>query len=43
MVTFLQDVLTTRLEDYAAEPGKTPMDLVLFRYMACKRSMHSKA
>lgn len=28
----LQDLLTMKLEDYASEPGKSAMDLVLFRY-----------
>jgi len=27
----VQDLLTTKLEDYASEPGKSAMDLVLFR------------
>lgn len=29
---YLQDLLMTKLEDYASEPGKSAMDLVLFRY-----------
>ncbi|KAL0040883.1 hypothetical protein WJX79_008591 [Trebouxia sp. C0005] len=29
--TALKDLLTTKLEDYASEPGKSAMDLVLFR------------
>ena len=28
----LQELLMTKLEDYASEPGKSAMDLVLFRY-----------
>ena len=28
----LQDLLMSKLEDYASEPGKSAMDLVLFRY-----------
>ena len=28
---YLQDLLMTKLEDYASEPGKSAMDLVLFR------------
>lgn len=30
----MQDLLMTKLEDYASEPGKSAMDLVLFRYTA---------
>ena len=41
----MQDLLMSKLEDYASEPGKSAMELVLFRYTllafcACNTFFH---